>query len=196
MDFLSITVTLFLIMDPFGNIPIFLSVLDKVDPAKRRKILVRELLFALIIIVVCIFGGRYIIAFLGLKQESISIAGSIILFLIAIRMIFPYRIFDVKDEFDSEPMLFPLATPLVAGPSLLAVLLLFSSSQSSRMAELILAAAVAWAATFIILFSSTLLFNILKGKGLVAVERLMGMILVAVAVQLFLEGITGFMQGK
>jgi multiple antibiotic resistance protein len=194
MDFLSIFIMLFLIMDPFGNVPVFLSILDKVKPERRRKVLIRELFLALIVIIGCILGGKQIIAFLGLKQEAISIAGGIILFLIAIRMIYPFQIFNIKSESESEPFLVPLAVPLIAGPSLMAVLLLFSSSESGVLTTLILAGVLAWVGSFIILVSSTYLLNILKRRGLIALERLMGMILVALSVQLFLDGISVYLK--
>ncbi len=194
MEFLSIFITSFLIMDPFGNIPVFLSVLDKVEPARRRKILIRELLIALTAIVGCILGGREIIALMGLRQESIGIAGGIILFLIAIKMIFPFRMLELKEEIESEPFIVPLAIPLIAGPSLLAVLLLFASSEGSQLSTIILASSLAWLATFVILFLSTYLLRLLGQKGLTAIERLMGMILVVISVQLFLDGMAKYFE--
>ncbi|MCD6161045.1 MAG: hypothetical protein J7K40_01350 [candidate division Zixibacteria bacterium] len=137
MDFLSVTAALFLIMDPFGNIPVFLPILEKVPPEKRRKALIRELLFAFLAIIGCILCGKQIISFLGLRQESISIAGGIILFLIAIRMIFPLQLYKSKIEDTDEPFIVPLAIPLIVGPSLLAVLLFFSSAETSNLLELI-----------------------------------------------------------
>ncbi len=193
MDILSVAVTLFLIMDPFGNIPIFLSVLEKVNPERRRKVLVRELILALCVIVVFILCGKYAMSFLGLRQESVSIAGGIILFLIALRMVFPARKSESPREPDSEPLLVPLAIPLIAGPSMLAVLLLFASTEQGHLASLLAAAGSAWAATFVVLFSSTFLYRFFTRRGLEAVERLMGMVLVALAVQLFLDGLSTYL---
>jgi len=194
MEFISVFLTLFLIMDPFGNIPVFLSVLDKVEPARKQKVLIRELIIALVVIIGCILCGKQIIAFSGLRQESISIAGGIILFLIAIRMIYPYRIFELRNDIESEPLIVPLAVPLIAGPSLIAVLLLFSSSKSGQLLIVILAGSLAWLLTSLILLLSTYLLRILGKRGLTAVERLMGMILVAISVQLFLDGISMYFE--
>ena len=194
MKFVSIFMTLFLIMDPFGNIPVFLSVLEKVKPKRRRVILIRELIFALIVIIGCILTGDKIVRFMGLQQESISITGGIILFLIAIKMIFPYRIFEYKDEMESEPFIVPLAIPLIAGPSLMAVLLLFSSSGSGTFIEIILAGSLAWLLTSFILFSSTYLLRFFGKRGLTAIEKLMGMVLVAISVQLFLDGVSMYIK--
>ncbi len=194
MEILSISITLFLIMDPFGNIPVFLPILEKIPAERRRRILVRELLIALVVIVIFIFFGQYLMNFLGLDRVSVSIAGGIILFLIAVRMVFPPS--KSKDEInlEGEPLLVPLAIPLIAGPSLLAVLLLFSTSESERLINLLLAAFIAWTATFLVLFSSTFLIRFLTKRGLVAIERLMGMILVALSVQLFLDGLTSYLK--
>ena len=194
MDIFSITVTLFLIMDPFGNIPVFLPILERIPKERRRKVLVRELFLALIVIGIFTLGGKYIMAVLGLQQASVSIAGGIILFLIAIRMVFPRPDTDSSMDIDGEPLLVPLAVPLVSGPSLLAALLLFSSTGTIDLPGLLLAAFAAWAATFIILYFSTYIVDFLTRRGLVAMERLMGMILVAVAVQLFLSGLAGYVR--
>jgi len=193
MEILSVSVTLFLIMDGFGNIPIFLPILDKVPANRKRRVLVRELLIALAVIVGTVLCGRYVMEFLGLRQESVSIAGGIILFIIALRMVFPSRSLQGEEEIDGEPLLVPLAVPLIAGPSLLAVLLLFSTAEPGRTVDLLLAAGLAWSATFVVLFASTFLFRFLTKRGLVAVERLMGMVLVALAVQLFLDGVSNYL---
>lgn len=193
-DILTISVTLFLIMDPFGNIPIFLPILEKVPRERRRKVLVRELLLALVIIAIFTLGGKYVMTFLGLERASVSIAGGIILFLIAIRMVFPRHDTDEYAEFEGEPLLVPMAVPLVSGPSLLAALLLFSSTGTLSSTALLLAAVGAWVVTFIVLFLSTYIVDFLTKRGLAAVERLMGMILVAVAVQLFLDGLSTYLE--
>ncbi|MFH1313520.1 MAG: MarC family protein [Candidatus Eisenbacteria bacterium] len=194
MEVLSISITLLLIMDPFGNMPIFLSVLERVPAERRRRVLVRELFLALALIVGFIFSGRYVMGFFNLKQEAVSIAGGIILFLIALRMVFPTSEVRTDRDIDSDPLLVPLAVPLIAGPSLLAVLLLFATAESGRLMLLLLAALVAWLATFVILLSSTFFIRLLTKRGLIAIERLMGMVLVALSVQLFLEGISSYLK--
>lgn len=193
MEILSISVTLFLIMDPFGNIPLFLPILEKMPEHRRRRVLVRELLLALVVIVVTVLCGRYVMEFLGLREESISIAGGIILFMIALRMVFPIKHPHGDQEIEGEPLLVPLAVPLIAGPSLLAVLLLFSTTEPGRLVDLLIATGSAWLGTFIVLFASTFLLRFLTKRGLVAIERLMGMVLVALAVQLFLDGVSKYL---
>lgn len=192
MDLFSAVVTLFLVMDPLGNIPVFLSVLKAVPPERRRRVLVREIALAYAVLLTFFLIGEYILRFLGLQQEAVSIAGGIVLFLIALRMIFPGERPVAADALAGEPFLVPLAIPLIAGPSALATLLLLQRTASSRGA-LLLALTIAWLVSAILLLSSTFLYRVLRERGLIAIERLMGMLLVMVAVQMLLDGLRTFM---
>ncbi len=193
MKMFSVVLTLFLIMDPLGNVPLFLSALKDVKPERRWKVLAREVLFAYVFLLAFLFLGRYLLLLLGLQQETISIAGGIILFLIALRMIFPSEKGRLGEEPPGEPFIVPLAIPLVAGPSTLAALLLLQSGPNSTM-QLLIALTIAWALTAAILLSSTLLNRLLRQRGLIAMERLMGMLLVMVAVQMFMNGVATFLR--
>ena len=195
MDIPSAVITLFLIMDPLGNVPLFLSVLKNVRSERRRRVLLREILFAYLVLLAFLFFGSFVLQFLELDQETISIAGGIVLFLIAIRMIFPSERFGESDELEGEPFLVPLAVPLIAGPSTLAVLLLLQRSAAGRVGSLLLALTIAWALTAVILLSSTYLYRLLRQRGLIAVERLMGMLLVMLAVKMFMNGIRATLGG-
>jgi multiple antibiotic resistance protein len=195
MDIPSAVITLFLIMDPLGNVPLFLSVLKGVRPERRRRVLVREILFAYLMLIIYLFFGSFVLQVLDLDQDTISIAGGIVLFLIAIRMIFPSERFGESDELEGEPFFVPLAVPLIAGPSTLAVLLLMQRSAPGQTGWLFLALTIAWALTAVILLSSTFLYRLLRERGLIAVERLMGMLLVMLAVQMFMNGIEAFLGG-
>ena len=195
MDIISAATLLFLVMDPLGNVPIYLSVLDKVDPARRTRVVVRELLLALAVLVVFLYFGRYLLGFLQLSQHAIRIAGGVILFLIALKMVFPVaRGSHADDEMEGEPLLVPLAIPLVAGPSAMAVVMLLATNDPTRMTEWLLALLAAWFLSSLILVSATGLKRFLGRRGLIAMERLMGMVLVAVAVQMLLEGIAAYLQ--
>lgn len=194
MTTLSAAILLFLIMDPLGNIPIFLSLLKHVSPKRRRVVMVRELLIALAVLLMFLMGGQLILHLLQLRQESISIAGGIVLFLIGIRMVFPPAeggIFGKAGE--GEPFIVPLAIPGVAGPSAMAALLLLTNTQPGRTADWAIALLCAWLATAIILLSSTYLFRWLGEGVLTALERVMGMLLIALSVQMFLGGIAAYL---
>jgi len=193
MDTISAFITLLFVMDPLGNVPIFLSVLKDVDEKRRQWILARELLIALIVLLVFLWFGGALLDLLGLKQESISIAGAIILFLIAIRMIFPSPYGLLGETPEGEPFIVPLAIPMVAGPSALAISVLLVSSDPERMFDWTLALVGAWAASAVLLMCAPLLLRALGNRGLIAVERLMGMILVIISVQMFFDGVGKFL---
>jgi len=186
-------ITLLLIMDPLGNIPPFMSALKKVEAERRRKVLVREILIAYVVLLTFLFAGKYILRLLSLQEETISIAGGIVLFLIALRMVFPREEPEQRDRLRGEPFIVPLAIPFIAGPSTLASLLLLQQSSPHSTLQLFLALTLAWIATAVILLSSTILYRVLKERGLIAIERLMGMLLVMLAVQMFINGVAKFM---
>ncbi len=192
---LSAGILLFLIMDPLGNIPLFLSLLKSVAPQRRRLVLLRELLIALGVLFAFLLGGQYILKLLQLKQESVSIAGGIVLFLIGVRMIFPPRegLFGAVGE--GEPFIVPMAIPSVAGPSTMAALLLLTNTQPGRLLQWSVALFLAWLATAAILLSATYLFRWLGESVLAAIERLMGLLLVALSVQMFLGGVAAYLKG-
>jgi multiple antibiotic resistance protein len=191
-DIASVAVTLFFIMDPLGNVPVFNAILSNFDNTKRSKIVARELFLALLILFGFLFAGNAILSFLGLSQSSLNIAGGFLLFIISLRMIFPKT--TSRDEIDGveDPFLVPLAIPMIAGPSTIAILLLLSSSQPERVAEWSIALFLAWVGTTILLVASPVLMRVLGNRGARALERLMGMILVILATQMLLNGIRDF----
>ena len=195
MAVLPAVITLFLVMDPLGNVPLFLSILKSVPPARRQKVILREIGIAYIVLILFLLMGNALLQFLGLRQEAVSVAGGIVLFLIAIRMIFPVEGGWTDNSPQGEPFIVPLAIPLVAGPSTLATVLLLKQTMADySTVQMILIVSLAWAASGIILMSSTLLYRALGERGLIAMERLMGMLLVMVAVQMLMNGIATFLQ--
>ena len=194
MTVLSAALLLFLILDPLGNIPVFLSVLKPLAPKRQRAVLVRELLIALGVLMGFLWAGKYALEMMHLRQESVQIAGGIVLFLIGIRMIFPRPEGLMGELPGGEPFIVPLAIPLVAGPSGMAAVMLMGSNEPGRLWDWSLALMIAWGATAVILFSATLLYKYLGRSALIALERLMGMLLVAISVQMVLDGIGTYLQ--
>lgn len=193
MTFLSAVVLLFLVMDPLGNVPLFLSALKHVHASRHRQVILREMLFALAILLVFLLGGGHLLRLLGLSQPALTVAGGVILMLIALRMIFPSREHSLEEDATlSEPFLVPLAIPYVAGPSALATVLLMMSREPSRWLTWIGAVFAAWALCLPIMLASTVLRKLLGTRGLTAVERLMGLLLVTIAVQMMMDGILQF----
>ena len=196
MEIISAATLLFLVLDPLGNIPLFLSVLETVAPERRTKVVIREVLLALVVLVIFLFAGSYVLQFMNLSQHAVTISGGIILFMISIKMVFPVkRTAEITDEIDGEPLLVPLAIPMVAGPSAMAIVVLMSTSEPDKLLHWLVALFAAWFLTAIILISATKLQKLLGKRGLVAMERLMGMLLVALAIQMLLNGISEYIQG-
>lgn len=192
MTTLSAALLLFLVMDPLGNIPLFMTTLNKVDPARQRKVVLRELVIALIALVAFLFLGRYLLSVLHLTETALTTAGGIILMIIALKMIFPRRDNSLQVDVEGEPFIVPLAIPYVAGPSAMATALLMMSSEPARWPEWLLAVFAAWFASAVIIYFASYFAKFLGEKGLIAIERLMGMLLITVAVQMLLNGIAEF----
>lgn len=192
-EIISTAVTLFLVLDSLGNIPIFNAILSKLDHERRARVIAREMLIALGILVGFLFAGNFILAFLGLSQSSLNITGGVLLFIISMRMIFPGRHQYSSDE-DEEPFIVPIAMPLTAGPSTIAILLFLGSSQPERIWEWCLALVLAWLGSTILLVFSPRVLSLIGERGSRALERLMGMILVILAIQMLLNGIREFVQ--
>ncbi len=189
MTLFSAAATLLLIMDPFGNIVMFNAILSKVPVERRRKVLIREALIAFGLLVMFLVLGAQLLTFLGLKQSSLSLAGGILLFLIAIGMVFPDRAVQLGVPGDDEPFIVPLATPMIAGPSGIAFLLLLASKEPERLGEWMIALILASIFSTAILILGERLARLLGTRGMRAAERLMGMLLILIAVQMITDGI-------
>ena len=195
MSLLSAAILLFLVMDPLGNVPLFLSVLAQVDPRRRTRVVVRELVIALVLLSLFLVCGRLVLSALRIGEPAIGISGGVILLLIAVRMIFPQAQAMFGEMPEGEPLVVPLAVPLIAGPSALATALLLVATEPGGLGKWLLALGCAWLASAAILTLSAKLSRLLGRRGLIAVERLMGMVLITIAVQMFLTGVDHFLNG-
>ncbi len=193
MDVFQAALLLFIIIDPVGNAPIFSSVLRDLDGPAARRVILRESLIALAIMLATLFAGSTLMGWLGLTQPALGLAGGIILFLISLRMIFPLP-GGVFGENDAQaggtriPLVVPLAVPLLAGPSAIATLMLLAARDPQRMGAWSLALGFAWVASTAILLAAPWLGRAVGRNALEAFQRLLGMLLTAVAVQQFLDG--------
>ncbi len=193
MTLLSAAVLLFFVMDPLGNVPLFLSALRQVDPARYRPVILRELGIALAILIVFLFVGRYLLELLHVSSSALTTGGGIVLLLIALRMIFPSHDRTLREEVEGEPFVVPLAVPYTAGPSTLATELLLMSREPERWPVWLGAVVLAWLASAVVLYFAGNLRRVLGERGLTAMERLMGMLLVIVAVQMLMSGIAEYL---
>lgn len=191
MHTLSLAFTFFLILNSLGLIPTVLHILGSIEEKGRKWVIFREMSIALILILLFNFLGEVFFDWLQISPSNIQMAGGLILFLIATRMIFPgNRKIEWLEE-GEKPFVAPIATPLVAGPSILATVMVYAKEQESIWV-MVSAIVIAWAVSLIILLSSSFLQRTLTDKGLVALQRLMGLILTLISVQMLLQGISGF----
>lgn len=190
---ISNAVLLFFVIDPFGLIPLYASLMSRVAAERRRYVLVRELLIALVALVTFLFAGKYILSALHISEPALTIAGGMILFLIALPMIFPSVKLSMSADGAAEPLIVPLATPLFAGPSALTLVMLIGSDASAGgWPEWLAAVFFAWLAAAVVLLAGDAIATRIGQRGLIAIERLMGMFLVAMAVEMLLSGISKY----
>lgn len=193
MEFiLSVALTFLLVMDPLGNVPLFITALRSVEPRRRQYVIARELLIALVIIIIFLFMGSQLLNLLHVTQPALGAAGGLILLLIAVRMIFPSPFTPLAERMDDEPFIVPLAVPYIAGPSALATEVIFINQTPDKWASLLVAIIIAWAISAVILYVSGSLVKLLGEKVMIAIERLMGMILIIISMEMLLSGVKAF----
>jgi MarC family membrane protein len=196
MTVFSAALLLFLVMDPFGNIPFYITALKNVDRSRHTRIIIRELVIALLVLVIFLFAGQELLNAVQISEPALTTSGGVILFLIAIKMIFPAPKHGLSEEVSGEPFIVPLAIPYVAGPSAMATVLFVMNQEPERWPEWLLALVVAWFVTGLIILVSGVIGRFLGTKGMIAIERLMGMLLVAISIQMLMTGIGTFIKAS
>ena len=193
MTLYTATITLILVMDPLGNIPIFLSILKNYDYKAQRRIMVREAIIAFFVLLVFLFFGKYVMQGLNLTTSALSIAGAIVLFLISLKLIFPPEQNELSGTDTEEPFIVPLAIPLIAGPSSMAIVMLWVARAPEQQMMMFSAVSIASLVFLISMLLAHSLLRVLGKRVLAAIERLTGMILITIAVQMFLTGFSAYM---
>lgn len=189
---ISNAVLLFFVIDPFGLIPLYISLMSRVPADRRRAVLVRELLIALVVLVLFLFAGKWLLRALHISEPALQIAGALILFLIALPMIFPSIKLRMDTDTNKEPFIVPLATPLFAGPSAIALVMLIGNSADGEWGIWLATVFLAWLPAAVVLLLGDAIARRVGERGLVAFERLMGMLLVAMSVEMLLSGISQY----
>ena len=192
LSFVSAVVILVLVMDPIGNIPLFISLLARVEPQRRLRVIARECAIALVVLVAFVLFGRALLGVLGISDSSLTIAGGVILFLVALRMVFRHPEGLFGDAGGGEPFIVPLAVPALAGPAAIATVMLQVSRAPERMLDWIAAVALGMLVTLSVLVAAERISRWLGERALMALERLMGLVLSAIAVEMLLRGIRAF----
>ena len=194
---ISIAFPLFIVMNAIGSVPLFLSLMKGITKKRQTQIIIRELLIALFVIIIFNFIGEVVLAFLGITQHTVQIAGGVVLFLLSIKLLFPPPEIKNTEAEElrkiTEPFIVPLAVPLIAGPAVLAMVMLYAHQEPS---DIVMVGAIflAWGASLAILILSSLLSTYLGDKGIVAIERLMGFVMVLISLQMFLSGLKQFLK--
>lgn len=201
MDIVSAAILLILVLDPFGNIPMVLATLGRVGEERQRRVILRECAIAYAVLLLFLFAGHRLLELMRLSQTAIGLAGGMILFIIALRMVFNHPEGPLgqtggggpaNDPHDGEPFIVPLAIPAIAGPSALATVIVFSAREPGRWPEWMLAITVAMGVSVVVLLMAGRISRLLGKRGVNAMERLMGLILTAIAVEMLLSGITTY----
>lgn len=204
MDIASAAILLILVLDPFGNIPLVLSTLGRVSAEKRQRVVLRECAIAYGVLLLFLFAGRPLLELMRLSETAIGLAGGFILLIIALRMVFNHPegplgstgstggANDPDDPHDGEPFIVPLAIPAIAGPSAMATVIVFTSREPQRWPEWLAAISIAMGVSVIVLLLAERISRIIGKRGVIALERLMGLILTAIAVEMLLSGITAY----
>jgi multiple antibiotic resistance protein len=189
---LSNAVLLFFVIDPFGLIPLYITLTSRVARERRRSVLARELGIALVVLVLFLFAGKWLLRALHISEPALLIAGALILFLVALPMIFPSIKLRMDTETSAEPFIVPLATPLFAGPSAIALVMLIGNSADGDWSTRLATVFLAWLAAAVVLLLGDAIARRVGDRGLIALERLMGMLLVAMSVEMLLSGISRY----
>lgn len=192
MSLLSIVLVLLFIMDPLGNVSSFLQMTRNLTPARRSLIILREMAFALVLMLIFNFLGDHLQTILDLSVTAVHLSTGVVLFIAALGVLFPGpRSLRTALPDGETPFLVPLAVPLISGPALLATIMLYAQQEESRWVMLV-AILIAWAAAVVILLCGQFLHRLVGQNGLVAAERLIAMVLVMLAIQRFSEGVRLF----
>jgi len=194
-SFFSATILLILTTDPLGNIPLFIAALEKVKPERRRLVITREVLIAFAVLMTFMLFGKRFLEVLHLSDEALSVAGGVILLLIAIDMVFPHRAASQPEPaFTREPFIVPLAIPLISGPSAMATVLLLASRNPGRSLEWSCAIFLSMAVIYVVFLMAIRLRKLLGVDAITAMERLMGLVLTAIAVEMLLGGVSSYIR--
>lgn len=189
---ITIAISLFLVMNAIGQIPLFVAILARYDHKRQKIIIFRELVIALGILLLFNFFGDRILSWIGISQSVIGMAGGILLIIVALDMVFPKEK-STKGLPHHESIVVPLAIPVITGPGAITMTMLFAH-ETDQPFLVALAIFLAWVPALFILLASSYIKNFLGNKGLMAVERLGGMLVTLIGIQMLATGVVNFIK--
>lgn len=196
MQTLSLAITLFFVLDPFGNLPVVLSMLNGIDPARRKKVIIRESIIALFLLLVFYAAGPWFLRTLEIGSSDLKICGGVVLGIIALRMVFPDDHNSFVKDGDNEPFIVPLAMPLIVGPSSLATVMIMAAQSASQPFVGMGMMSIAWLASSLILVAGVVMGSYIPQRLLAALERLSGLLLAVISVHMVMSGIQTYLSIK
>lgn len=193
MTLFDISLALFLVINPFGNLPAFLPLLKDFDRAHQQRILLRECFFSFLVALFFACIGQTFLSILAIEEHSLRISGSVLLFIVGITMIYPELSLSPSSKTKpEEPFFVPIATPIVSGPGVIATIIILASRPDVTNSMLLASMVVTWSLVGIIMVAGPLLMLVINDRGLQALERLMGMIILLIAIEMFRSGLYKF----
>ena len=193
MSIWSIALTLFLVANPIGNVPLIVPLIKDFDIERQKRILFRESCYSYLLVIFFVFLGEQFLQMIQIQQYAVSISGGVILFIVALNMIFSSMQLNGKEKKLQEPYIVPIATPLITGGGVLSTVMIYASKEQNEL-KMALAATVAWVFVTIFVVSSIYLMRLVGRSGLMAMQQLMGMILSMIATEIIVKGITLFIE--
>lgn len=191
-EVIQIALTFFLVTNPIGNCPTILALVKDFDFSRQRRIMIREGFFALLIALFFQYLGEHFLGFLHIKNYAVTLCGGLLLFLVAIHMIFSLSATSETKALKQEPFFVPIATPLLSGPGLLTIIMLKSHLESNALI-ITLAILLAWVGVISVMAGAPYLQKLFGKRGMTALEQLMGLILTMIAVQMLVTGANLFL---
>ena len=197
---ISAFATLFVIIDPIGLMPLFAALTKGATPAHRRAIALRAVLIAAMLLTLFGLVGEAVLGFLGISMAAFRIAGGMLLFLTAMDMLFERRTQRRKDQSETgldpadDPSVFPLSTPLIAGPGAIAAMILLTGQAEGTLGYVAVIGVMLAVLLVVLVFflAAGGLERLLRETGINVLTRLLGMLLAALAVQFVLDGLADF----
>lgn len=183
---------LVLVTDPFGNLPLVLSALGRLEAGAYRRAVLRESLFAFAVLLLLGWGGAGLLRTFGITEPALHIGGGVILFLLSLRMIYGGPQGAFQDGYAADPLLVPIAVPAIAGPAAIATVILLRTQQQVLLGQLALGLLGALLVTLVMLLPGRSIALWLGPRGLNALEKLTGLLLNLIAVNMILEGVRRF----
>ena len=187
MSFMTLVILIFILLSSYAQIPVFMSMLKHLEPKQQKKAILREMFFALIILLIFISFGPKVLDIIGIKQPILGITGGGLLLIIALNMIFPKESSSTQGLPHHEPFIVPLAMPCIAGPGTITTLMVLTDKEGILMASSALF--LAWIPSTLLLLAAPYIKRYFGEKGLIAIERLGGMIIALIGIQMAAIGV-------